>query len=363
MTISKRLVGLLTITAGVISAGCIVGEPAQEGGLGFDLELRDGGDDRTGPDKLNTNFLGASEDWPLDNLPLQPGGEANVELVEIRANKCRKLSDNTLIHAAVSTLPVSPDVNVTVSADGVLGPITVARVDKPWIHCKIAGNDWEGTTWEVRVEVTNAAQQQQLLETDLRLVDASIDAHGSTAYLWHVNDDRLLDESTATYVPTCDEDLDPSNPALAYHAYLIPTLHVDAATGDFSYAASVTTMFMACASGAVGKSIDFGYSPWDHDPDTHELATRMVRADYLGNGQSYTQSGTPICLRDDLGVWQGAGPATHEIEAGWNVAVGGALCVSQPRLEAMTPPGGHTLPECTPQLMANADIVTWVPMQ
>jgi ADYC domain len=361
MTISKRLVGLLTITAGVISAGCVVGGPVEEAGLELELELRSGGDDRTGPDKLNTNFLGASEDWPLDNLPLQPGGEASVELVEIRANKCRKL-DGTPIYTAVSTLPVSPNVNVTVSADGVLGPITVARVDKPWIHCQIAGHDWEGTKWEVRVQVSNAAQQQTL-ETDLRLVDASIDAHGSTAYLWHVNDDRLLDESTATYVATCDEDLDPTDPALAYHAYLIPALHVDATTGDFSYAAPGATMFMACASGAVGKSIDFGYPPWDHDSDTHELATRMVRADYNGNGQPYTQSGTQLWLQDDLGVWQAAAPATHEIEAGWSVAEGEAICVSQPRLPTMTPLGGHAKPECTPQLMVDADIITWVPMQ
>lgn len=358
MTISRRLVGLLTIMAGVIPAGCDVGDSSDELALGSDLQFREG--DPTGPPKTNTNFLGATEDYPLENLPLQPGGEEGVQILEIRGNKCRDVTGAT-IFGQVSTLPVSSDVNVTVSSDGVLQPITVALVTNPAIECQIWGNHWEGTHWEILAQY-GEAPEQETVETDLKLVDASLDSFGSTAYRWHVNDDRVLDEASGTYVPTCDEDPDPVTPGLGFHAYLIPDLRIDATTAEFSYAAADTTVFMACASSAPGKGVNFGYAPWDHDSDTHELATRMVRADYNGDGLSHTLPNTPIWLQDNLNVWPTAAPADYATEAGWSVAEGKAICLSQPRRPQLVTAGGSLPPSCTQQLLNGADIITSVPM-
>ncbi|WP_147448857.1 ADYC domain-containing protein [Corallococcus terminator] len=53
--------------------------------------------------------------------------------------------------------------------------------------------------------------------------------------------------------------------------------------------------------GVIAKCIDWGYAPWsgatngdDITRDSHELCTRMARADYCGEGKSNTLDGTPL---------------------------------------------------------------------
>jgi hypothetical protein len=365
MTVSKRLARLTTLTAALVGSGCDAGDSAEATTHDFDLQFRDDSGDRTGPDKLNTNYFGV-EDHPFNNLPLVPGGEASMEIVEIRGHSCVDPSGG-LLNLQVSTLPVSPDVSLAISSEGVLGALTVAPPNDPGTLCTISGDLWEGTRWEVRIHV--GEDPQVTIETDLRLHDVSVDEHGSTVYRWLVNYTRMTGASGGKplYVPTCDEDVEtPVDPALAYHAYLVPGLHVDPESGDFLPAPvgnTPSTAFLACRSGAIGKAISWGYAPWDIGTSHHELATRMVRADYCGNGVSYTQSGTPIWLQDTLGVWDGVPPQTYAREAGWSESAGAAVCLTQARLAAtgtVTCPGGE-LPLCTENLLALSDIVTSVP--
>ena len=70
----------------------------------------------------------------------------------------------------------------------------------------------------------------------------------------------------------------------------------------------------ACRGAAIAKCVEWGYIPWhtavqcDSEgacaaislKDHHQACTRMVRADYCGDGQSYTFNGTPIDLYDRL---------------------------------------------------------------
>ncbi len=63
----------------------------------------------------------------------------------------------------------------------------------------------------------------------------------------------------------------------------------------------------ACTSGVIAKCALWGYRPWQTEQGTslrdyHQACTRMARADYCGNGISYTQDGTLINLYDRLGI-------------------------------------------------------------
>jgi hypothetical protein len=65
----------------------------------------------------------------------------------------------------------------------------------------------------------------------------------------------------------------------------------------------------ACDGGALAKCVLFGYAPWRSVngvslEEHHQACTRMVRADYCGDGNSYTVSGNLINLYDSLEVQQ-----------------------------------------------------------
>jgi hypothetical protein len=71
----------------------------------------------------------------------------------------------------------------------------------------------------------------------------------------------------------------------------------------------------------------------------------MVRADYCGNGVSYTKNGTAIDVFDALGVQQPtAGDASLVFAAAGTTS--GAECVSRTRYDAVSPSGDAVLPSC-----------------
>lgn len=93
----------------------------------------------------------------------------------------------------------------------------------------------------------------------------------------------------------------------------------------------------ACETGAAFKCADWGWAPWS-DSERHQSCTRMVRADYCGDGRSFTRDGTPIMISEiaaDLGTQR---------EAGWGPR--GAVCVDHARFSAFTASGEELLPEC-----------------
>jgi hypothetical protein len=88
----------------------------------------------------------------------------------------------------------------------------------------------------------------------------------------------------------------------------------------------------ACRGAALAKCAEFGYRPWAQYAGTsledyHQACVRMVRADYCGNGTTYTTNGNPIDVADDLGI------QTHDtawgVEAKWGPD--GAVCLNTPR--------------------------------
>ena len=108
-------------------------------------------------------------------------------------------------------------------------------------------------------------------------------------------------------------------------------------TGVYDYRSGVPTggahfddpthFTFACGGGAVLKCINLGYRPWttrNGEPlaPYHQACTRLLRADYCGDGSTYTQNGNRVNLYDPLGVQQ---DTEHWIfEAAWDE--NGARC-------------------------------------
>jgi hypothetical protein len=93
---------------------------------------------------------------------------------------------------------------------------------------------------------------------------------------------------------------------------------------------------VTCTSGANGKCVRMGYVP-GRTTDAGESLTpyfeacvRMMRADYCGDGQSYTEPGISILLADRLGVAPRSTDPTLGFEAAWGPQ--GAVCVRRPRI-------------------------------
>lgn len=101
---------------------------------------------------------------------------------------------------------------------------------------------------------------------------------------------------------------------------------------------------LACGNTALGKCASLSYGPWRDDeyplidealdlgqsvpinaPDLHEACTRMIRADYCGDGTPYTQDGTPIDVIDSYGKNVEWAP-WWDLDAVWGPD--GALCVN-----------------------------------
>jgi hypothetical protein len=88
---------------------------------------------------------------------------------------------------------------------------------------------------------------------------------------------------------------------------------------------------IACSSGATGKCVLMGYLPWRSPQlrELHQACTRMVRADYCGDGSTHTRDGMQIYVYDRLGVLRDIAPSAP-FEAGWSPD--GAVCVTRTRV-------------------------------
>jgi hypothetical protein len=75
----------------------------------------------------------------------------------------------------------------------------------------------------------------------------------------------------------------------------------------------------ACVGGALAKCVEFGYKPWRVVQGVslaahHQACTRMIRADYCGDGRSFTVDGRDINVYDALGIQADTEPWIFEAE-------------------------------------------------
>lgn len=128
-------------------------------------------------------------------------------------------------------------------------------------------------------------------------------------------------------------------------AVVYEDLHVDMKTGEGAKVGNVINL--ACLSGAVGKAATWGYKSYELGVQKFIGAVRMIRADYCGDGDSWTKPGTEIDLQDTWNIHKFYEP-TNKTEALWNHK--GALCLTVPRREEFKATdvlcGGKVLPDC-----------------
>lgn len=321
------------------------------------VALRDG-DGTWGPGKLNTNFLGKDETLPLDAIPLQDDPNADIRLHAVWTKKCidtrtGKPAPNGLYY----TSDLNGELGITLDGEGAINPATFRLYGNDAVTCKVAGADWVGTVWGIIYKGKNYY---------MMILDRQLDDTGRLAWKWGVfaGGDLFIPTS---YAPTCAEDKDPFGNAVVYkhHAYLFDGLDVDPDTGDFLSVDA--TMYIACFSGIVGKSARWGYGTWDVGAEAHELASRMGRADYCGDGTPYTVQGNRLQIRDTYGI-NDFEAVTYSDEAAWSLEAGRATCVTMPRHKPLRENfsgiacaggnGSFILPACSAQHMAAPTFAT-----
>lgn len=145
-----------------------------------------------------------------------------------------------------------------------------------------------------------------------------------------------------------------------YESYVFNDLTANETSGDLTGRAN--TLYLGCHKGAVGKAGTWGYLPWDISLADFEAVVRAVRADYCGNGVSYTHPGVALTLEDVWGVNTFAAQAGHT-EAVWGPS--GALCLGQPRDATVSAStvvcNGAPLPTCAEDvsLATYPDALLW----
>ncbi|HNK45046.1 MAG TPA: ADYC domain-containing protein [Pseudomonadota bacterium] len=120
-----------------------------------------------------------------------------------------------------------------------------------------------------------------------------------------------------------------------------------------------TFITFACRDFALGKCARMGYRPWAKSSsctgsgsnrkcsdvalvDHHQSCVRMMRADYCGNGKSYTVNGTLIDIYDYLNPPIQVPETDWDIEARWTPT--GAICINEPRHPELV--GKWRRPDC-----------------
>jgi hypothetical protein len=126
-------------------------------------------------------------------------------------------------------------------------------------------------------------------------------------------------------------------------------------SGGGSFTPSTTAFTFACRGMAIGKCIELGYRPWQAAPgggtlqDHLNACTRALRADYCGDGKSYTLNGTLINLYDSVPVQTDT--ESWPIEAEWTA--NGARFITTGTKKRYKLLGGDP-PPCANQLESSA---------
>ena len=109
-----------------------------------------------------------------------------------------------------------------------------------------------------------------------------------------------------------------------------------------------TAITYSCKSGVIAKCVDWGYAPWLTSASDHAACTRLARADYCGDGTSWTMDGTLINVHDQLGVQPQVSGGAMQFEAAWGPE--GALCVARTRYQIEDRSGDTLQPSCFAEL-------------
>lgn len=129
-------------------------------------------------------------------------------------------------------------------------------------------------------------------------------------------------------LPACVDTLDPvSGQSIGTKAVAIEDIVVDTKSGVID--SKKDMIYIACVSGAVGKATTWGFRPYSTiGVGGFTTAVRTVRADYCGDGVSWTTVGNALQVRDVWG-YSSFNNTPGPTEALWTEK--GAACLGEPR--------------------------------
>ena len=223
----------------------------------------------------------------------------------------------------------------------------------------LSGPDLAGMT--IQVAIPDPGKNTSTNYT-FRIDSVTLDSANPFKDVWLYQVSYKVDGSTTWQSPCSDYSGLP--------APIIPLkgMYWDERTGNRVDDPSV--VYLACREGAVGKCVSAGYRPWATGSlctgsarsrkctdvslkDYHQACTRMIRADYCGDGTPHTVDGTILDVFDYLNPPVQLQEEKWQMEARWNQY--GALCLSQRRHPEIPFPGCKTrygtyaqLPKCEP---------------
>ncbi len=119
----------------------------------------------------------------------------------------------------------------------------------------------------------------------------------------------------------------------------------------------------ACEAAALGKCVRFGYAPWRSVDGVsleqhHQACTRMLRADFCGDGTSYTVDGTWVNLYDAMSIQLDTETWVPEAEWGSD----GATCFSsQTRATTAISCGERLVQSCGTSFAAKPLLISETP--
>lgn len=111
-------------------------------------------------------------------------------------------------------------------------------------------------------------------------------------------------------------------------------------TGEM-HGSNTKRVTLACLYGVAAKCYKWKYAPWVDSamPALHWACTRAARADYCGDGRTFTRPNTIVDVYDrrPIRTPDVSACAGLTFEAGW--ATGGARCITHWRYQDLTPDG------------------------
>ncbi len=295
-----------------------------------EISQRDG-EGQGGP-TFNTNVIDTSD---LPAIDTQGGTLDGVELLKV------VVDDN-------GTMVMVDSDSLRVTEGTIEGEVSGTTID---------GFAFLGSVWTFDVNGTQVSMTLEQIETS----DAAGLYNPDNYYdLLMLDPERLV--YTFSYgespniVRTCEYDT-----VAGARAVLYGDIYVDHGNGDITERDH--TIYFGCISGAVGKAALHGYAPDSPSKpsvtvDEFELAVRAVRADYCGNGTSYTNVGNALTYDDryDINEHTEVGFVT---EALWETGVG-ATCVNRIRSTGLIPLtglncGDRTIKKCGSEKATKAE--------
>jgi uncharacterized protein YjbI with pentapeptide repeats len=214
----------------------------------------------------------------------------------------------------------------------------------------VSGDDFIGSTWDLRVEQRDEQGNGLVENFVLRVDDIRPSDEFDDVFLYDV---KYRATTSSTWSSLCPDHDGVEGAAIPLNNYW------DLTNGDRIDEPNVFTW--ACTNAVLAKCVLWGYRPWATgskcknadkgktkvcEPvsleDYHQTCTRMARADYCGDGEAWTVEGNAIDVRDLLNPPVQQPTTDWKIEAEWNPD--GAYCVDDLRQQDLKAEG--LWPQC-----------------